>query len=140
MHITSDLLPACVVLHEQRLKAALKEMTHSLVAPIKPDAVADVKPMQGAAEVGFGGLEQQMKMVIHEGVGMDFDEVAFDHLAKEIQEMKSVVVVSVDDLAFIAAGSDVVAAIGPWDAQRARHGVGANRTGGLMSRHKWIKM
>jgi len=43
-------------------------------------------------------------------------------------------------LAFIAAGSDVVAAIGPWDAQRARHGVGANRTGGLMSRHKWIKM
>ena len=39
-----------------------------------------LKPVQRAAEVGFGCLEQLVEMIIHQHIRMDLHPVAFDHL------------------------------------------------------------
>jgi hypothetical protein len=42
MHITAHFLKAGVVLNEDRGKPALEQVAAALVAPVKPDAVADI--------------------------------------------------------------------------------------------------
>src|SRR5579859_4426197 len=68
-----------------------------------------------------------MKVVLHQHVGMDAEAKTLGGLAEQLQEVRTVRIVAVDGLAFIATSRDVVAASRPFDAQCACHGQGLNQ-------------
>jgi len=114
--VTGQFLPAGIVLHNDAFESSPKEVAGAIIAAIEPNAIADAKPLHGPAQVGFRGFEHQMKMIVHEHVGMDSRAEAFGLLGEQFQEMEPVGVVLEDVSAFVAAGGDVITSAGPFDA------------------------
>jgi hypothetical protein len=77
VEVAGYLLPAGVIFNDQRFEPALKQVSATFVPSIEPDAITDVEPLHGAAQVGFGRFDQLMKMIVHQHVGMDPDDEPF---------------------------------------------------------------
>jgi hypothetical protein len=54
--------------------------------------------LQGAAEVGFRGLEQQVKVIVHEHIGMDLHAIALDYFGQQLQEVEPIGFVAIEAL------------------------------------------
>ena len=108
-------------LHDDGFETALKKVSRSLMAPIKPDGVADAQPLHAGGEVGIARLHQQMKMIFHEHIGMQTPAEAFDGFAEQLAEMLVIALVAANRLPLVAAGGEVVPTAGLFDSQRARH-------------------
>jgi hypothetical protein len=50
------------------------------MAALKPDAIADIEPLHGAAKIGFLCFDQEVIMVVHQHVRMDPDREALGGL------------------------------------------------------------
>lgn len=68
MDVASQLLPPRVVLHHDRFETALEQVPDASVPSVEPDAVTDVEPLHRTAQVGFRGLDQQVKMIVHQHI------------------------------------------------------------------------
>ena len=66
-------------------------MSGALVPAIEPDAVTDIEPLHGPAQVGFRRFDQLMKMIVHQHEGMNADTEALGGLGEQLQEMETVV-------------------------------------------------
>jgi hypothetical protein len=55
-------------------------------------------------------------MIVHQHVGVDPDPEALSSLPEQLQAMRPVGVIPVNRFLLIAAGGDVIAAAGPFDA------------------------
>jgi hypothetical protein len=83
-------------------------MASAVVLAIEPHAVADVEPLDGAAQVGFGSLDHQVKMIL----GTNSHNEAFRCLGKQLDEMEPVGVATVTRFALVTTGGDMVTAPG----------------------------
>ena len=75
MNITGKLDKIVVSVDKDRLESPLEEMAASLALLIKVGGVTDVEPLDRFAEVGFLGLKQEMIVVIHQAIGMNYRTV-----------------------------------------------------------------
>ena len=56
-------------------------MSASPVPTIEPNGIVDPHPLDGTGEDGILGVEEQMIMIAHQYIGMDFQLEARCHLA-----------------------------------------------------------
>ena len=103
---------------------------------VKPNPVTDIEPLQGPAEVGFRGLEQQMKVIVHEHIGVDLRAITLDHFSQQFQEVEPIGIVPIEGLALVASGGDMIAAVGSLDTQWACHGQVSRHPAGDRSSRK----
>jgi hypothetical protein len=106
---------------QQRLKAALKNMTAASMAAIKPYRVGDQEMTHKLAQIGIGGLNQQMKMIGHQNVSNKFDTESFTAIGQGINKSTAVGVIDKDILATIAPVHHMVIGARILDSQRSCH-------------------
>ena len=66
MDTSSHFQPLTITPHQHRAEPPLKQVPAPLMPAIEPHAIRHVQPMSRLAQVGFGRLQQQMKMIVHE--------------------------------------------------------------------------
>src|SRR5207248_836845 len=79
-----------------------------LVDAVEPDHVLSVQPVHAAGEVGFRGLDEEVKVIRHQDERADAPAETPDGLSEEFEEDFAVVVVVEDGSPLIAAGGDVM--------------------------------
>jgi hypothetical protein len=67
MNVAADLQRFCWLVQDG-FETSLKQGSDSIVFPIEPDAIADIKPMERFAEVRLSALRLEMVMITHQDV------------------------------------------------------------------------
>ena len=67
-------------------KAALKHMPRAMVAAIEAHRIAHLKMAHKFAQIGPGGVYQQMKMVAHQNIAQQIDMIYFAAVGQRFQE------------------------------------------------------
>ena len=88
---------------------------------VKPDAVADVEPLDGLAEVWPANLHEQMIVISHQHIGVQTDFESLDHLGEDFQKAEAILVVAEDVAPLIPASGDMIPCAETNDPQRASH-------------------
>lgn len=97
-------------------------MAAAPVPAVEADGVGGLKPADGAAEVGPGGLDQQVVVIGHEAVGVNAQAEFIAGFLECGKEGEAIVVVAKDGAPLVAARGDVVESPGKFDAKRPGHG------------------
>ena len=97
-------------------------MPHLAVAAIEALGIDAVQLSHAAGQVGLGRLDQQVKVVVHQAVGVAVPPEALDDRGESVQECFAVFVVAKHFLARIAARGHMIDSARKFDAQRAGHG------------------
>ena len=116
MHVAPHFLKARFILDDHRAKAPLKQMATAPVAPVEPDALTDVQPLDRPAQVGLGRFQQQMIMVGHEHIGVDANPKPFRQGGQQLDEPMAVTVVAKNVSPLVVAGGVMVAPAGQLNA------------------------
>ena len=111
-----------VLLNEDGLVPALKEMAGTVAAVVEKLRIDAVQLAHAEGEVSVRGLQEQMVMVVHEAVGMAQPVIAFLDVLKRPEEHFAVLIVLEDGLLLVAARGDVIDGAGIFDAKRTGHG------------------
>jgi hypothetical protein len=72
-------------------------------------------------QVGLGRLQQQVKMIVHQDVGVNSGPEALAQVRQQLQKMETVRSLAENGLALAAPGGDVIATAGPLDVPGACH-------------------
>jgi hypothetical protein len=72
-------------------------------------------------QIGLGRLDNQMKMIAHEHIGVHTDAENLKRAPESIQKARPVVIVAEDDAPVIASASHMIKSIGVRDPQWPRH-------------------
>ena len=83
-------------------------MTEQLVPPFEPAGVGAQKPFHSRDQIGLGRLDDQMKMIRHEHVGVDLPAGLGARLAQGFDKTLAIRLVLEDRFAAVAAIHDVV--------------------------------
>jgi hypothetical protein len=110
-----------VFIHENTLVAALVQVPNAFMPPIVIAGIGDVELAHEFGKIAFGGLDEQMKMVGHKDVTVEFDCVDINGLDENLQKPSSIIVVLKDVLTFVAPACNVIHCSGILDAKSARH-------------------
>src|SRR5439155_1578158 len=70
MHITAQDQRPFLRIHHHRFESSLEEMTAAPVPPVEPDAVTDVEPLNGSAQIGLPQFQLQVIMIVHHDKAM----------------------------------------------------------------------
>jgi hypothetical protein len=100
---------------EKYLKARLYEANVSF-PPIKPRAVAHVQPLHRTAQVGLRRFHQQVKVVVHQHIGMNPEPEPLGRLPQQLEKVRAVGLIPVNRPSFVAASSHVAAPTRALDA------------------------
>jgi hypothetical protein len=87
-------------------------MPDSFVSSIEPHAVADIEPVHGGGKIGVGSFDQEMKMVVHQYIGMDNNAELIHGLLQQLSETVSIPEIKKDPFFLIAARSNVIPSAG----------------------------
>src|SRR5437667_5062737 len=96
-------------------------MPASCMAPVEPNAVADVQPMNAPRKIGSGEFHQQMIVIGHEHEGMQPKSEHFDHISQQIDEVLPILVIAENFTPLIAASGHMIPAADLLDPQRSCH-------------------
>src|SRR5207237_4725657 len=96
------------LLGQKRLESSAVKMPGALMYAVEPHHILGVQPVHPAREVGFRGLDEEVKVIRHQDERADAPSEAADGLSEEFEEHLAVVVVVEDGSPFIAAGGDVM--------------------------------
>jgi hypothetical protein len=72
-------------------------------------------------QIGLGRLDNQMKMIAHEDIGVHTDAENLKRAPESIQKPRPVMIVAKDDAPVIAPASYMIKSIGVRDSQWPRH-------------------
>ena len=109
MNIAGHLLPARVIFNDYSLKPPLEQMPHPPVPPVEPLAIADAKPLHRPAQVGLGCFQQQVKMIVHQHIGMHEHAEALRQRPQQRQKVAPIRLRPEDRLPFVAARRHMIA-------------------------------
>ncbi len=125
MDVIADCLeiPITAAMHDERLVTAGKEVAEFLVPAIETDGVGAQQPLHARHEVGLGRLDDQVKVVAHETIGVHLPTGLLTGLAQGLEEPVPVLIVVEDLLAAVATVHQVV------DGSRILHS--------KLARHRW---
>ena len=86
-------------------------MAASLMASVKPDGITDPKPLDRTGKATLSRVDEQMKVGLHQHIGMDFQLEAPYHLAHAFQESEVIFLVTIDLPLFISPRENMVVGI-----------------------------
>ncbi len=96
-------------------------MSDPVVSAIVVSNVDNIEVPHEFRKVAERGFHQEVEVVRHEDVAMQFDGVDIEGLVQHEKEAASICVIPKDVFLFIAAARDVVNSIGILYAEGARH-------------------
>jgi hypothetical protein len=123
MHIITNLpqvIPRATI-HQQCLVASPKEMPGETMPPIKSLRVGAQKPLHPGAQIGARSFHYQMKMIVHQTIGMNLPLGLPTGAPEKLEKKLPVHVISYDCLAPIAPTQDMIDRSRIFNAQRPRH-------------------
>ena len=124
MHIIAHRTQVTVAaaIDEQRFVAAAEHVTKMFVPAVEPHRVGAQQPLHADDQVGFGCLDDEMKMIAHEAPGMDLPVGAQAGFFEGLEEVEAVEIGLEDGFAAVAAVHEVVDGSLVLDAQLPGHG------------------
>jgi hypothetical protein len=114
-------IPLPAALDHQRLVAAAEQMRAKLVPMVKPIGVRAQKPPHPSHQVARRRLDDQMKVVLHQTIGMDREARLPARLGQGLDEIVAISLVQEDRLAPVAPAHDVINRSCIFHAHLARH-------------------
>src|SRR5258708_15271278 len=90
MNVTANFAVMAVCSHQNVFEPALEKRTDPSMLAIEPNAVGNVEPLNGLAEVGLRCLDQQMVMIRHQSVAVNQKPKPARQLRKQLQKMARV--------------------------------------------------
>ena len=97
-----------VPVHDNRLVAPLQHVASPAVSPVKGLGVGSVEAAHAPDQVRLGGLEQQVKVVAHQAIGIEQPALLPDLFGQRPDKGQPVPVAFEDRLLPIPAGGDVI--------------------------------
>ena len=123
VQITAELKSGFARVEDNRFEAPLQKTTGPLApTAIEPDGITDIEPLHGLAEVGRRRFQQQMVMVAHEHVSVEYHSKAVDHFIEQFAEMLAIPVITKNGSPFHATGGDVIPRAGARNSEWTCHG------------------
>ncbi len=122
-HVPADFQKMAVLLNQDRLVPALKEMPCPAMPFVEELGIDAIQLPHAYGEIAVRSLDEQMIMIGHEAVGMTDPIVALIDMLEGVQEILPVPVVLEYGLLFIAAGGYVIDCAGIFNAEGAGHGL-----------------
>src|SRR5690349_5596078 len=95
-------------------------MAEQLVAAIEASSISSQQPLHAEAQIGPGGLDNEMEMVAHEAVGMDLPASSFTAFAQGLEEQLPIFAIVKNMLQTIPAIHQVINRVRVFDAQFSR--------------------
>jgi hypothetical protein len=87
---------------QDRLVTALEKVPAAAVAPVEVIGIARVEPMHGGGQVGLGGPQEKMVMVVHQTKRKQVNVEPRAGISHQGQEFLSIVVISKNLLPIVA--------------------------------------
>ncbi len=106
MNVLDQLPRISVFLEQMGLEATLVQMPATAVATIETDAVSRLEPTGRVAQIGARCLSQQVKVIGHQAIRMDYETETPDGFFKRLQ--KPLAIIAINWLTFVAAGRDMI--------------------------------
>ncbi len=120
-----------VFFHQKAFVSALVEMADPFVLSIIITGVGDVEVPHELAQIAQAGFKQEVEMVCHENVAIQFDAVDVQGLGEDLEKLLPVSVIAEDFSFFITPASDVIDGAGILDPKRSRHARLSHERAGL---------
>jgi hypothetical protein len=121
MHIPAQLQPPLPGLHQHRLVAALKKMTHAPVTSVEPNRVADIQPLHDHPQGDVAALHNQMIVIRHQHISVDQHTESLRQLRHQFQPVTPVRIGAKNNPPLIAASRHMMPGAGKINAQRSSH-------------------
>jgi hypothetical protein len=96
-------------------------MSAPAVTAIIVTSIRNIELPHELRQIGFGRLDNQMKMIAHEHIGVHTDAENLQCAPESIHKARPVVIVAEDDAPVIAPASYMIKSIGVRDPQWPRH-------------------
>ncbi len=119
MNVLDQLPRIGVLLDQMGLEATLVQMPATAVTAIETDAVSRLEPTGRVAQIGARCLGQQVKVIRHQAVRMDYQPETLDGFFKRFQ--KPITIIAINWLTFVAAGRDMIHGVFKLYSDRACH-------------------
>src|SRR5437764_621404 len=123
---------------QHRFESPLEDVSAASMSSGPPNAVGDIEPLDRRAEISLRSAHQQMIMVAHQNITVDFDKISLPHLRQQLQKVPAISLIQKNDLPVIAAIGDMIPAILEIDSQRSSHARQITPHSGKASRPKVI--
>jgi hypothetical protein len=93
---------------DEGLVAAAEEVAEEFVAAVEAARVGGKEPFHAVDEIGLGCLEDEMKMIVHEAIGMNLPGGLGASFAQGFEKEETVFFIVEDGLAAVATAHDVI--------------------------------
>ena len=120
-HITAGLQEVALLLYQDGLVSALKEMSHTLMPLVEMLGVDPIELPHSEGKIPLRGLGDQVIVIVHQAVGVTEPMVPLIDLAEEIQKGDAILVVPEDRILGISARGKMVEGSLILDPQRSGH-------------------
>src|SRR4051812_6659095 len=94
--------------NDDRFEAALEKVAAAAMTAIEPDAVTDVEPLNGPAEVRLSQFQEQVIVILHQDKGVQTDCETLHQFCEQFPKMRTIARVTKNRTAFDAAGGYVI--------------------------------
>lgn len=111
-----------VRLHQKGFVAAAEEVAGKFVAAVKAGGVGGKKPTHARDEVGLGRLEDEVKVVTHETVGVDVPVGPGAGFAEGLEKKLAVSIIPPNAFTAVAAVENMIEGVLEFDAELTRRG------------------
>lgn len=101
-------ITGATTVHRQGLVAAAKEVSKFLVSAVIAAGVSAEEPLHAGYQVGLVRLNYQMKVIVHQVIGVHLPAGLFARLAQRLQKPYAIRVVRENHLTAVAAVHNVV--------------------------------
>ena len=107
--------------HDQRLVAPGEQVAEELVPPVEATRVSAQQPFHSGDQIGLRRLDDQMKMIRHEDIGVNLPARLGANLAQRVDEALAIRIIHEDQFAPVTAIYDVINRASILDSQLASH-------------------
>ncbi|MFZ3090064.1 MAG: hypothetical protein WA240_05495 [Nitrospirota bacterium] len=96
-----------VFVHKDALIPSMVQVAYTIVSSIVVAGIGNIEFAHELGKVGERRFYQQVKVIVHEYVTMEFYSVNIKRLGEELEELTPICVVLKDVLPFVSAAGDV---------------------------------
>ena len=110
MYVIADGLEITVAaaVHDERLVAPAEQVPEQFVPPVEARGVSAEEPLHARDQIGLGRFHDQMKMIVHETIGMHLPVGLGARLRQRLQEQLLILLRLEDRLAAVPPVEEVI--------------------------------
>lgn len=121
MDVTGQYIEVRFFFDKDAFVSALVEVPHASAAAVEVASVSDIKMAHEFAEVAERCLHQQVEMIVHENICVEFDAIDVQGLEEDAKELCSVLIIQEDVSTFVPSAGYVIDRSGILDTQWSGH-------------------